>query len=114
MVEGIMKTLIMRTPNLRPCLKEIVRLALVAELVRQEGNTERKETRMRDALERFFHLCRERYAADERDTVCARNDSGSMASQCAPDFGGFLDSQELNLDLFGFDWDTNTLPSINL
>jgi len=110
MVEGVVKTLIMKSQDLRSHLKEIVRLSIVAELVRQEGSWESKERRMRAGLEQFFQLCWERYAVDTE-----RNGSDLMtASQSTLDLGDlFAASQALDLDPFWFDWGVDPLPDSN-
>jgi hypothetical protein len=114
MVEGVIKTLIMKTPHLRGSLKEIVRLTLVAELIRQEGNWEHKERRMRTGMERFFQLCRERYAMEERDTASVQNGLVLEASpQSTPDFGDFFASPGFNFDPFGFDLSVDPMPNMN-
>jgi hypothetical protein len=113
MVEGVIKTLIMKTPHLRSSLKEIVRLTLVAELVRQEGTWENKERRMRTGMERFFQLCRERYAM-EGDTASVQNGLVLEASpQSTPDFGDFFASPGFNFDAFGFDLSVDPMPNMN-
>jgi hypothetical protein len=106
-VEEVVKTLIKRTPDLRSIIKQIMGLALVVELTRQEGNAANTEKRMRAALHRVFELCRERYAAQESDVSAIQDTLGSFTAQLTPDLADLYPLPELDLDLFGFDWNFN-------
>jgi hypothetical protein len=113
-VEEVVKTLIKRTPDLRRILKQVMGLALVVELVRQEGNAANVEKRLRAGLHRIFELCRERYTAQEKHVSAIDDDPNSLTAQFTSDLADLYTSQDLNLDLFGFDSEFDPLSNINI
>jgi hypothetical protein len=113
MVEEVVKSLIRMTPDLRSILKQTMGLALVIELTRQDGNTESKQGRMRNALQRVFKLCRERYETEKGVDSSMHHGPEPIALHSTPDFGNFLNSQDFSLDPFGLDLGIDPILNIN-
>jgi hypothetical protein len=113
MVEEVMESMIRLTPDLRATLKQIMVLALAAELTRVHLDAESRGRQMKDALQRILKLCRERFEAESGNNAAGHNDLEHFGSTTTPDFEELLNSKLLDVDPFGFDWDFSPLPNIN-
>jgi Fungal specific transcription factor domain len=113
MVEEVMESMIRLTPDLRRILKQIMGIALTAELTRVHLDAESRDRHMKSALYKVFKICRERFGAENRNSVTGDNDLEQIESTTLPAFEELLNSQLLDVNPFGFDWDVDPLPNIN-
>jgi hypothetical protein len=116
MVEQVIQTMIRLTPDLRSNLKQIMGLALAAELTRVHLDPESKEKQMRNALQRVFKLCRERFEAENGNVPVESDLPEQLETLPTPDLENLedlLNSQLLDIDPFGFDWGADPLPNFN-
>lgn len=115
MVDDIVESLIRLSPDLRGILKQIMALAMAAELTRIQLDVQTQGKYMREALQKVFRLCRERHQLENStrgSDMPEQLQSGFMPS--AEGSTNIYNFGNGDVDNFNFDWVTDLLPGIIL
>lgn len=110
MAGEVVESLIRLTPDLRSILKQVMALALAAEITRVHTNYEdldaqSKEKHTREALNKVFRLCKVRHEADRNNSTGSQIPAWEVGSASLSE-EDFLNDFQFD-DLIPFDWDNH-------